>query len=205
MNTDLNDAPVPATVRRLALPLLCAALAAGAPLRATGQASSPDGSGSPPALSSPIGGAPAGGPPPGVAPGRGPGYHDPRSPIKPLQEREGVVSWSVLSSVTTRVERNRMVPVFPKPVQALDSTTVKVQGFMMPLEPGQKQKHFLLSSVPTSCSFCVPSGPEGLIEVRSRTPVTYSLEPVVMQGKLSVLSNDPYGVYYRIVDATPAP
>jgi hypothetical protein len=28
---------------------------------------------------------------------------------------------------------------------------------------------------------------------------------VVMQGKLSVLSNDPYGVYYRIVDATPAP
>lgn len=155
-------------------------------------------------LSPPIGAA-AGGPPPGVAPGRGPGYHDPRSAIKPLQEREGIVSWSVLSSVTTKVERNRMVPVFPKPVQALDTTTVKVQGFMLPLEPGQKQKHFLLSAVPTTCQFCVPAGPEGLIEIRSRTPVAYSVEPVVMEGKLAVLTNDPYGVYYRIVDAAPAP
>ncbi len=139
---------------------------------------------------------------PGVL-GTGPGYHDPRSPFKPLQEKEGVVSWSVLSSVTTRPERNRLVPVFPKPVQALNNQTVKVQGFMMPLEPGDKQKHFLLSSVPTSCTFCVPSGPEGLVEVKTLTPVKYTLEPVMVEGKLSVLPKDPYGLYYRILGAQP--
>jgi hypothetical protein len=135
--------------------------------------------------------------------GTGPGYHDPRSPFKPLQERDGVVSWSVLSSVTTKPERNRLVPVFPKPVQALNNQTVKVQGFMMPLEPGDKQKHFLLSSVPTSCTFCVPAGPEGLVEVKTLTPVKYTLEPVTVEGKLAVLPKDPYGLYYRMLGAQP--
>lgn len=148
------------------------------------------------------GGAVLSSPMPGVL-GTGPGYHDPRSAFKPLQEKEGVLSWSVLSSVTTRPERNRLVPVFPKPVQALNKQTVKIQGFMMPLEPGDKQKHFLLSSVPTSCTFCVPAGPEGLVEVRTLTPVKYTLEPVTVEGKLSVLPKDPYGLYYRMLGAQP--
>lgn len=139
----------------------------------------------------------------GAVPGQGPGYHDPRSPFKPLEEREGVLSWKVLSSVQTRVEKNRLVPLFPQQVQALNDKTVRVQGFMMPLEPGATQKHFLLSSVPTTCSFCVPAGPEGLVEVRSKTPVKYSLEPVVVEGRLAVLEKDPYGLFYRVSDATP--
>ena len=135
--------------------------------------------------------------------GSGPGYHDPRSPFKPLQEKDGVVSWQVLSSVTTRPEKNRLVPVFPSNVQSLNNQTVRVQGFMLPLEAGEKQRHFLLSSVPTTCSFCVPAGPEGLVEVRSNAPVKYTLEPVLVEGKLAVLPNDPYGLYYRVVNAAP--
>lgn len=133
--------------------------------------------------------------------GQGPGYHDPRSPFKPLQEREGIVAWQLLSSVTTKAEKNRLVPTFPSTVLALDKQKVKVQGFMLPLEPGDKQRHFLLSSVPTSCSFCVPAGPEGLVEVRSKNPVRYTLEPVVVEGTMAVLSDDPYGMYYRVSDA----
>jgi len=136
--------------------------------------------------------------------GQGPGYHDPRSPFKPLQEREGVLPWSLLASVTVKADKSRLVPQFPAPVQALDKQKVKVQGFMMPLEPGDKQRHFLLSSVPTSCSFCVPAGPEGLIEVHSKTPVRYTLEPVLVEGQLAVLGNDPYGLFYRVLDAQPA-
>lgn len=137
--------------------------------------------------------------------GSGPGVHDPRSPFKPIEEKDGIVSWKLLSSVQTKMEKNRVVPIFPGPVQALNAKTVKVQGFMMPLEPGENQKHFLISSVPTTCSFCVPAGPEGLIEVRSKTPVKYSLEPVVLEGKLAVLEKDPYGLFYRVTDAVPAP
>lgn len=137
--------------------------------------------------------------------GQGPGVHDPRSPFKPLEEKEGILSWKLLSSVQTTVDKNRVVPTFPGPVRALDQKTVRVQGFMLPLEPGVSQKHFLLSSVPTSCGFCVPAGPEGLVEVRSKTPVKYTLEPVVVEGRLAVLEKDPYGLFYRVSDAVPTP
>ncbi len=132
--------------------------------------------------------------------GQGPGYHDPRSPFAPLQEKEGILTWELLSSVTTKAEKTKLTPVFPAKVLALDKRKVKVQGFMMPLEPGDKQHHFLLSSVPTSCNFCVPAGPEGLIEVRTKQAVRYSLEPVVVEGILAVLNDDPYGMYYRVTD-----
>ena len=137
--------------------------------------------------------------------GQGPGVHDPRSPFKPLEEKDGIVSWKLLSSVQTAVEKNRVVPTFPGPVRALDQKTVRVQGFMLPLEPGVQQKHFLLSAVPTSCGFCVPAGPEGLIEVRSKIPVKYTLEPVVVEGRLAVLEKDPYGLFYRVSEAVPTP
>lgn len=135
--------------------------------------------------------------------GQGPGFHDPRSPFKPLQELEGVVSWKLLSSVTTKADKQKVIPTFPAPVLALDKRTVKVQGFMLPLEPGDKQQHFLLSSVPTTCSFCIPAGPEGLVEVRSKAPVRYTLEPVTVEGQLAVLSDDPYGMFYRVTQAVP--
>ena len=135
----------------------------------------------------------------------GAGYHDPRSAFKPLQEREGVLSWALLSSVTARTEKNKIVPSFPPAVQALNDKPVKVQGFMLPLEPGERQRHFLLSAVPTTCGFCVPAGPEGLIEVRTSTPVKYTVDAITVQGRLAVLKDDKYGLFYRVVDAQTAP
>jgi len=134
------------------------------------------------------------------AAGQGPGYHDPRSAFKPLEEREGVLSWKLLSAVTTRVEKKKLLPEFPKEVEKLHQQKVKVQGWMLPLEPGDRQRHFLLSSVPTSCNFCTPAGPEGLIEIRTNTPVRYTLEAITVEGLLAVLKDDPYGLYYRVVE-----
>lgn len=135
--------------------------------------------------------------------GQGPGYHDPRSAFKPIEEREGVVPWRLLAMVTTRVRNNRVVPTFPDPVKALDGQTVRLQGFMLPLEPGERQRHFLLSAVPTTCAFCVPAGPEGLVEVRAKEPVRYSVDAVTLEGRMAVLADDRYGLFYRLSDATP--
>ena len=40
-----------------------------------------------------------------------------------------------------------------------------------------------------------------MVEVKTKTPVKYSMEPVVVDGKFAVLADDPYGLYYRITDA----
>jgi hypothetical protein len=76
---------------------------------------------------------------------------------------------------------------------------VKVYGFMMPLDQSAKQKRFLLSAFPPHCTFCLPGGPESLVEVIADSPVEFTFEPIVVAGKMAVLENDV--VYYRITNA----
>lgn len=133
--------------------------------------------------------------------GSGAGVHGANSPFEPVRDKSGVLPWSLLTEVKTRAENNRLLPLYSAPVLALNQKTQRVQGYMMPLEPGEKQKHFLLTSVPMSCSFCTPGGPESMVEVKTKTPVAYSMDIVVVEGKFSVLNDDPYGLYYRITDA----
>ena len=90
--------------------------------------------------------------PGGATAGQGAGYHDPRSAVKPLEERDGVVSWKLLSSVETKMEKNRVAPVFPGPVKAMNDKTVRVQGFMMPLEVGEKQRTLERSQIGNTAS-----------------------------------------------------
>jgi uncharacterized protein len=134
-------------------------------------------------------------------PGSGAGVHGAGSPYAPLKDRADVVSWSVLTAIKTKVVDNKLLPIFGPQQLALNKKTQRVQGFMMPLEPGEKQRHFILSSVPLTCSFCLPGGPESLVEVKSKTPIAYSLDAVVVEGQFAVLPEDPYGVYYRVTEA----
>ena len=75
---------------------------------------------------------------------------------------------------------------------------------MMPLSMGDQQSHFILSAMPQSCMFCMPGGPEQLVEVKSKKPIKYTFDPVILSGKMAVLKDDPSGVFYRLTDALPA-
>lgn len=132
--------------------------------------------------------------------GTGPGVHSPNSPIAPLAARSDVVPWSVLSAVTTRIEKKRVLPQFQRDQLALSDKVQRIQGFMLPLEPGERQRRFLLSAVPLTCGFCLPGGPESMVEVRTLAPVAYTQEPVTVQGRFSVLADDPQGLYYRLTE-----
>ena len=121
-----------------------------------------------------------------------------------LPERKDIVSWRLLAQVELVKVKDRYQPQFAAAVAALDAKEVKVQGFMMPLEMGDKQSHFILSAAPQDCAFCMPGGPESLVEVKMKKPVAYGFEPIVLTGKLTVLKDDPTGVFYRLTDAVPA-
>ena len=124
--------------------------------------------------------------------------------VPPLPDRKDVVSWRLLAQVELVKVKDRFVAQFAAGVSALDAKEVKVQGFMMPLEMGDKQSHFILSAMPQDCAFCLPGGPEQLVEVRARKPLLFGMEPLVLSGKLAVLKDDPTGVFYRLTDAVPA-
>jgi hypothetical protein len=133
--------------------------------------------------------------------GQGPGVHGANSPFPNLQARDDVVPWSVLTDVKTHKQKNKILPTFTMNQLALNQKMQRIQGYMMPLDPGEKQKHFLLSSVPLTCPFCAPGGPESMVEVKTNTPVKYSMEPLVVEGRFLVLNDDAMGLYYRMTDA----
>jgi len=119
-----------------------------------------------------------------------------------LPELAGVVSWKTLALVEPVKQGDKMVPRFAAPVLALDRKDARVQGFMIPLDMGEKQKRFLISAVPPHCGFCLPAGPEAVVEVLAKTHVAYTFEPIILSGRFAVLKDDPNGVLYRLTDAT---
>ncbi len=142
----------------------------------------------------------------GKAPGKDAANTDaplPPSPYmgKPLPELKGVVSWKTLAQVEAVRQKDRFVPQFSSNVTALDKKEIRLQGFMMPLDMGEKQKRFILTALPPSCSFCLPGGPDQLVEVQTKTPVKYGFEPIVVTGKFAVLKDDEMGLYYRLTEA----
>jgi len=135
----------------------------------------------------------------GIPPGGLPSANDYSATLLP--EKPGVVSWKTLAQVQPVKVGGKMVPEFSKEVLGLDRKTVKVQGFIIPLDMGDKQKRFLLTAVPPHCSFCLPAGPDAVVDVQAKTAVRYGLEPIVVEGRFAVLKDDPSGVLYRLADA----
>ena len=119
-----------------------------------------------------------------------------------LPSRADVVSWETLAKVEAVQKNGRMVPVYTNEILALDKRATRVQGFMIPLEAGDRQKHFLLAAVPSNCPFCLPAGPDAIVEIQASAAVGYTFEPVVMAGEFAVLKDDPAGVLYRLTGAT---
>lgn len=128
--------------------------------------------------------------------------HDPMTQMLP--DAKGAVPWSLLSSASIKKVQGRLGPDFPEAIRALNGKNVKVQGYILPLEAGQTHRYFLLSAWSPSCPFCQTAGPEAMVEVKARAAVKYSIDPVVVEGRLVLLDNDASGMFYRLVEAAPA-
>ena len=121
--------------------------------------------------------------------------------LNDLPEIKGIVSWKLLGQVKTAQVGQRFVPEFAAEVRKLDQQDVKLQGYMMPITAGEKHDHFLLTMRPVDCPFCLSVGPEYIVEVKAKTSIKHTYEPVVLAGRLNVLRDDPYGLYYRLTEA----
>jgi len=88
------------------------------------------------------------------------------------------VSWKTFAQVELERSSNRIAPRFSNTVAALDQKEVVVQGFMLPLDMGEKHARCILSAVPPTCGFCMPGGPKPSSRcapsARSHTPTTQS-------------------------------
>ena len=116
----------------------------------------------------------------------------------------GTVPWELLQQAkTVQKGAKKFGPEFTREIRSLDRQQVKLYGFMLPLDQSAKQKRFLLASFPPHCSFCLPGGPESMVEVIADKPVEFTYEPIVVAGRLAVLDDDV--VYYRLTSAAAVP
>ena len=117
-----------------------------------------------------------------------------------------MVGWDVLGAMDVEVEvlgplRSVFHVDYTDAVKALDGQEVQVMGFLFPLEGGLRHARFLLTAWPPSCPFCLPAGPSQMVEVFCEEPVDFSEGAILMAGTLSVLEDDPSGMYYRMENA----
>ena len=91
--------------------------------------------------------------------------------------------------------------VFSPEVKKLNNKEIKVAGFMMPIEQREAHKRFMLSAVPPGCPFCLPGGPNSIIEVFVKKPLKYTTDALVVTGTMNLLKDDPSGFYYRMIEA----
>ncbi len=93
-----------------------------------------------------------------------------------------------------------MLPEFGPRLLELDKQEVKLYGFVMPLSTAARQKHFLLSPLPSHCPYCVYQGPDSLVEVIAKTPVEFNQwEPIVVSGKFELVNDSQ--LFYRLNNA----
>ncbi|WP_290647768.1 DUF3299 domain-containing protein [Aquisalimonas sp.] len=119
-----------------------------------------------------------------------------------LPQVQGAVSWDLLGGVETQGGRHGLLePLFDDEIRDLDGRDVKLQGFMMPLDNSERQQHFLITRTPPSCFYCLPGGPESVVEVKAARAVAFTFEPVVLSGRMTLLEDSDMGLFYRLEDA----
>ncbi len=95
-------------------------------------------------------------------------------------------------------------PGFTDEVKKLDGKTVRVKGFMFPLEEDEDQHEFLFGPFPVSCPFHYHVGPALVIEVHTDKdkPVPFSYDPVTIEGTLELVPLDTENsTFYRLRNA----
>lgn len=114
----------------------------------------------------------------------------------------GAVDWRMLATLSfpkrTVGDNFFSPPIIAPEVQELDGKTVKLNGYMVPLEAKDLQGHFVLMAYPHACPFHVPAGPGGYVEVIADIPVEVTYDTVLIEGQFQVTPDSTDGLYYRI-------
>ncbi len=119
-------------------------------------------------------------------------------------------AWSTLAmvSVTTtynpefgiETKKAKVSPV----VKALESKTIELEGYIIPLTGKLAQSHFMLSKFSEKmCFFCGKAGPETAAQVflANNKKQKYQDTKIKVKGILRINENDASGLLYTLEDA----
>lgn len=88
-------------------------------------------------------------------------------------------------------------PVFSAAAKSLNGKQVTLPGYMIPFDTGSKGTNFMFSSMPiNACFFCGVGGPESVVQVTMKQPLTFHDKPIEIKGILRLNDQDPDKMIY---------
>jgi hypothetical protein len=111
--------------------------------------------------------------------------------------------WGVLGKTKIHLDRKKALfsAEYPPQVKALVGKQVTIRGFMLPVEPSEKFKHFILSKRTPTCPFCPPGEPNEIIDVQLRNFTKWDENTVKITGTFELMNNPELGMFFRLKDA----
>lgn len=98
-------------------------------------------------------------------------------------------------------ERSGVRPEFSEDMRKLDGKTVKIIGYMFPMDEGETQKVFLFGPFPLSCPYHYHVSNNLVIEAHAAKPIAFSYDPLTLEGRLELVArDDDYNTFYRLHD-----
>ncbi len=119
-----------------------------------------------------------------------------------VPERAGALSWDTLA----KVQGDGYVEpfVFDPELKKLNGQKVTLDGYMLPFDDQPRQGRFLLTAYYAHCPFCIPGGMTSMVEIVMDLPMAMTEEIVSVQGPLTIIEGEGYGLLYQIEHAAPA-
>lgn len=112
-------------------------------------------------------------------------------------------SWDILGQ--TKINFDEKSGLFqadvPQSLKDMSGKTMKISGFILPLEASDTFTHFLLSKRTPTCPFCPPGAPNEIIEVIADVPTEWDEGLVTYEGEFEVTNNAELGVFFKLKDA----
>ena len=117
--------------------------------------------------------------------------------------REDDRRWEALQDVRVNADfaRGQFVATFGPALARSDGTTVRITGYILPVEAATHSSHFVITRRSASCPFCAPPGLTEAVEVFAVAPIAYSADPITLQGRLHLVGRSDAGLFYRLDQA----
>jgi hypothetical protein len=111
--------------------------------------------------------------------------------------------WTILGKTKILVDEEKWTysAIHPQEVKDLKGKTITISGFMLPLEPTEKFRHFLLSKQIPTCPFCPPGEPNEVIEVYAKKPTRWIEDMTTYSGTFVLINDGEKGLFFRMIEA----
>lgn len=115
-----------------------------------------------------------------------------------------LVLWGDLARAgLTRKHGQFKLTYVPEKIRALHGKQATLVGYMTAIDKGERHTRFLLSAQPLMCDEChVVASPAAIAEINTLRPQRQTDEPLMVQGTLEIVEDNPNGLVYRINKAT---